>query len=226
MTSPTNSQNVKYLAINAARSPRIYIFEYTPTISNWRGFQLLDEAYVPSTKKWYKLLSLAGNQADWQLQASDTSDFISEVVTDAGTAIPVANIVNMLGGTGCNTSASGNTITINSTGGGYEWQVVTTPTKTIETNKAYFANFALGVTFTLPATANVGDSFKIVSVDGIVTINQLANQQIIFGNTTTTLGIAGALIGTSIGDVIEIACWNTDNNWIVINGPQGNFGVI
>ena len=226
MTSPTNSQNVKYLAINAARSPRIYIFENAPQPSNWRGFQLLDEAYVSTTKKWYKLLSLAGNQADWQLQASDTSDFISEVVTDSGTAIPVANVVNMLGGTGCNTSASGNTITINSTGGGYEWQVVTTPTKTIETNKAYFSNFALGVTFTLPATANIGDSFKIVSVDGIITINQLANQQIIFGNTTTTLGIAGALIGTSSGDVIEIGCWDTNNNWIVINGPQGNFGVI
>lgn len=226
MTSPTNSQNVKYLAINAARSPRIYIFENAPQPSNWRGFQLLDEAYVPSTKKWYKLLSLAGNQADWQLQASDTNDFISEVVTDAGTAIPVANIVNMVGGTGCNTSAIGNTITINSTGGGYEWQVVTTPTKTIETNKAYFANFALGVTFTLPATANIGDSFKIVSVDGIITINQLVNQQIIFGNTTTSLGNAGALIGTSSGDVIEIGCWDTNNNWIVINGPQGNFGVI
>ena len=226
MTSPTNSQNVKYLAINAARSPRIYIFENAPQPSNWRGFQLLDEAYVSTTKKWYKLLSLAGNQADWQLQASDASDFIGEVVTDAGTAIPVANIVNMVGGTGCNTSAIGNTITINSTGGGYEWQVVTTPTKTIETNKAYFSNFALGVTFTLPATANIGDSFKIVSVNGIITINQLANQQIIFGNTTTTLGIAGALIGTSSGDVIEIGCWDTNNNWIVINGPQGNFGVI
>lgn len=226
MTSPTNSQNVKYLAINAARAPRVYIFENTPTTSNWRGFQLLDEAYVPSTQKWYKLLSLSGNQADWQLQASDTNDFISEVVTDAGSAIPLANIVNMIGGTGCNTSASGNTITINATGGGYEWQVITSATKTIETNKAYFANRAGGVTFTLPAVASVGDSFKIVSVDGIITINQLANQQIIFGKTLTSLGVAGSIIGTSKGDTIEIACWATNNNWVVIAGPQGNFGVV
>lgn len=113
MTSPTNSQNVKYLAINAARSPRIFIFEYTPNSTNWRGFQLLDEAYVPSTKKWYKLLSLAGNQADWQLQASDTSDFISEVVTDVGTAIPVNNSISLLGGAGLDTSAVGDIITIN-----------------------------------------------------------------------------------------------------------------
>lgn len=226
MTSPTNSQNVRYVAINAARSPRVYIFENVPNSSNWRGFQLLDEAYVPSTQKWYKLLSLQNNLADWQLQVSNNSDFVSEIICDSGTAVPVNNIINLLGGTGVNTLAAGNTITVNTTGGSYEWQVITTATKTIENNKAYFANRAGGISFTLPTNASIGDSFKIVSVNGIITINQNLNQQIIFGNQSTSLGIAGSLIGTSIGDAIEICCWNTNNNWVVINGPQGNFGVI
>lgn len=39
-------------------------------------------------------------------------------VTDAGTATPAANVLNVLGGTNVTTSGAGNTITINSSGGG------------------------------------------------------------------------------------------------------------
>src|SRR5665213_903180 len=41
----------------------------------------------------------------------------TDFVTDSGSAVPVANTLNIFGGTDISTSASGNTILINATGG-------------------------------------------------------------------------------------------------------------
>lgn len=210
MTSPTNSQNVKYLAINSARSPRIYIFEYTPQPTNWRGFQLLDEAYVPSTKKWYKLLSLAGNQADWQLQASDASDFIGEVITDAGTAIPVNNSISLLGGAGLDTSASGNIITINSD----SLLTLTSDAGTATTN-ANNINIVGGSNI---ATSAVGDTVTIdVSGDFLLDVDADVGTATVLGNTLNILGCTGLQTSAS-ANTVAITASNTNHAPIIGTG--------
>jgi len=210
MTSPTNSQNVKYLAINAARSPRIYIFEYTPNSSNWRGFQLLDEAYVPSTKKWYKLLSLAGNQADWQLQASDANDFISEVVTDAGTATPTNNSINLLGTQGISTSAVNNTILIAN-------DSVNTLTSDAGTATASVNNINI-VGGADISTSAVGDTITIdFTGSTLLNVDTNAGTATVAGNTLEIFGCTG-LQTSGAANIVSITANNTNHAPIVGTG--------
>ena len=41
---------------------------------------------------------------------------VNEIDADVGVALPIAGVINIVGGTGISTSASGNTVTINFTG--------------------------------------------------------------------------------------------------------------
>lgn len=53
-----------------------------------------------------------------KLGSTSESPFANEYVTDSGTAIPAAGILNVVGGVGITTSGAGNTVTITNTGGG------------------------------------------------------------------------------------------------------------
>ena len=107
--TPTSSK-VSYFTVNRKGYPAITYFSSAPTAAQWRNFNVMDEGYVPSTQQWYKLLSLEGNVANWQLQSSVTSEFIDEIVPNTGANVfPILNIVNIVGGTGITTSGSSNT---------------------------------------------------------------------------------------------------------------------
>lgn len=161
-------------------------------------------------------------------------------VTDSGTAIPVANILNVLGGEGIDTTGSGNTVTISgedATAGasaglankgiasfdsasftvtagfvsllnpnGFPWTDVTSATQTLAVNNGYFTDRGAGVTYTLPATASLGDCIKIDGKLGLATVAQNANQAIRVGSLISTTGVGGSIVSTNVGDCITLRC--------------------
>src|SRR5271165_7106522 len=85
-------------------------------------------------------------------------------VTDAGTAIPAANILNIFGGTDIATAGAGNTITINFTGSPVtNWFIVTSATNInpIVESDGYFCGGGSLVTFILPVAPVLGDTFAV-----------------------------------------------------------------
>lgn len=58
------------------------------------------------------LITVVGDQATNTLTITGDESIAAQFDTDAGTAIPVGNILNILGGTGMSTSGSSNTVTV------------------------------------------------------------------------------------------------------------------
>lgn len=102
------------------------------------------------------------------------------------------------------TVTGGAPVWANSTGGGITWQAVTTNTTLVKAN-GYFSNNT-NVIFTLPATAAVGDTFRISNIGTGFTVAQNASQSIRLGNVVSTTGTGGSVVSTTLGDSIEIVC--------------------
>ena len=221
--------------------------------------------------------------------------------TDSGSAVPIANVIEILGGTGANSSGSGNTITVNidspvtvANGGtglttitpgsfligddtnppqllgpltdgqlligdtagvtpvaatltagsgvsivngagsitisassaGLTWTDVTSATQALSVENGYLTDRGAGVTYTLPATASIGDEIRIIGKLGLATIAQNAGQQILIGSSSSTVGVGGSVVATNVGDCITLFCitsgastiWragSTMGNWTV-----------
>lgn len=98
----------------------------------------------------------------------------------------------------------------------YVWSEIVALTHNMQVNEAYVANNALQVVFTLPATASIGDSVKVVGKGvGGWSITQNAGQQIFFGNQQTTIGVTGGVVSNHYGDTISIVCITANNEWRV-----------
>lgn len=148
---------------------------------------------------------------------------VPEVATtfqeDSGTAAPVLNILNVLGGTGAYTTGSGNTITINTVGAGYYWQIVTSADNPVifTASYGYIAKDASAVQFLLPATAAVGDIFRIEGWENLWVLGQNAAQFIKIGTRTTTVGAGGSITATVASDSLTVMCVTTDTEFKVID---------
>jgi len=139
-------------------------------------------------------------------------------VTNSGTAIPAANILNVLGAGGTVTSGSGNTITITVSGSGMTWSSISA-SQTLSVNNGYFCTGGAGLSLALPAVSAVGDEITVV-LDGSTswTITQPnAATQIRIGNQQTTLGVGGSLASTAAGDTITLVCETANARWVVIS---------
>lgn len=144
--------------------------------------------------------------------------------TQSGTATALLNILNIFGALGVTTSGSGNTVTLSLTGGGFTWTDVTASTQTIVAQNGYATDNVSGVTYTLPATSNFGDTFKIIGKLGLTTITPNAGQQLLISSLSGTVGVTGTAVSTNVGDSITFVCivsgsssvWRTDEfvgNW-------------
>lgn len=88
---------------------------------------------------------------------------------------------------------------------GNPWTDVTTATQALATNNGYISD-NVNVVFTLPATGSLGDTIKIVGKLGTWSIAQNANQQILVGSASSTVGVGGSVAGTNVGDCITLVC--------------------
>lgn len=147
-------------------------------------------------------------------------------VEDTGSATPAAGIINILGGVGCTTSGSGNTVTIDVSTVGFDWVNVTATTAQMVKEHGYAANNALLVTLTLPPPGGTqfGDTVAVMNIGaGGFKIAQGAGQQIIIGGSSTTIGAAGSITATTTTDGIELICGPDDLTWRTTTAPQGTF---
>lgn len=144
-------------------------------------------------------------------------------VTNSGTAIPLANVLEVLGTGGVTTAGSGNVITISVTGSGFTWNSVTSvsppnPIQIVASN-AYSCQGASLVTFILPLAPVFGDTFIIASTTSRFQINQNGGQQMMIGSSSTTAG-SGNLISNTVGDFVEFVYMGS--NIFQSFAPQGS----
>jgi len=109
-------------------------------------------------------------------------------------------------GTGISITNASNSITIASTGGGFTWTDVTGATQTLAAQNGYITDHAATVVYTLPASGTLGDIIKIVGKTGLATITPNANQQILIGSASGTVGVTGTAVSNNAGDCIELIC--------------------
>lgn len=86
------------------------------------------------------------------------------------------------------------------------WTDVTAATQTIAVLNGYTTDRSAGVTYTLPATAVIGNVFIIDGKSGITTIAQNANQQILIASASTTVGVTGSIVASTVGCCITLRC--------------------
>jgi len=106
-----------------------------------------------------------------------------------------------------------------STTGSYKPVDVKTTTYTIVAGGIFVTDNSSNVTYTLPASARFGTSFCIVGKSGQWKIAQNANQQILLGSQSTTVGTTGSLSSTNSGDCVELICTTAGSStvWRVRN---------
>jgi len=147
-------------------------------------------------------------------------DVPTTFVTDAGTATPIAHVIDIIGGPGVTTSASGNTITINVNSIGFTWNLVTSADNTVQilAKNGYSCQGALLVTFILPLAPIFGDTFIVASTTARFQISANGGQQMRVGNIISSAG-SGTCTSNTAGDFIEFVYLGS--NIFQSFGPQG-----
>ena len=132
-------------------------------------------------------------------------------VTDDGTAIPAANILNVNGGVGTATSGSGNTIVITVTDDGFNWSEQNISFAASVQN-GYFCNAALTATLPITAGLTIGNTVIIyVDTTDAVVVQASAGQMIQVGSTIS--GAAGTATSNTRGAILELIFKPSDLTW-------------
>lgn len=117
-------------------------------------------------------------------------------------------------GAGISVTPGANSITIATTGG-VSWIEAIADVAPLIVNTGYITNKAgTACSMALPATSLVGDVIEVVGkgATGWI-ITQAATQYIVFGNQTTTVGVAGSLASTHQRDSLEMVCVEANKGW-------------
>lgn len=91
---------------------------------------------------------------------------------------------------------------------------VTGSTQAMAVQTRYLTDNAGGVTYTLPATASLGDTMKVSGKLGISTITPNSGQQIVIGSVAGTVGATGTCVSTNVGDCITLVAIVSGSNTV------------
>ncbi len=131
-------------------------------------------------------------------------------------------------GAGIAISNASGAVTIAATGAGFVWNTVSGTTQALAPENGYISTGTALTTYTLPATAAVGDEYFILSSStntSFSAVAQNAGQTIQIGNQKTTAGTGGSLTGTAVGDTLHLICVVANTGFQVVN-MMGNFTVV
>lgn len=128
-----------------------------------------------------------------------------QVLIGATAADPAFATITSIGGTIAFTLGP-NTLNMEVNGGGFTWTDVTGATQTLAIENGYLTDRSGGVTYTLPATASIGNEIIIVGKAGLATITPNANQQILIGSASGAVGVTGTAVSTNAGDCMTLIC--------------------
>src|SRR5438552_829962 len=125
-----------------------------------------------------------------------------QFTTNSGTAVPSLHNINIFGGTGASTSASGSTITVTVVTTGFAWTEQSGPTYNIPVENGVFCNASM--TVNLPTAGVVTGSSVIIYNDfgASVIVQAAGGQRIQFGSDISS--VTGTAISGFQGDVLEL----------------------
>jgi hypothetical protein len=104
----------------------------------------------------------------------------------------------------------------------FTWNTVAGTSQAMLADNGYIPQNVALTTFTLPATASLGETFRIAGRGaGGWAVAQNAGQTIYLGNVNTTTGVGGSLASTNRGDCFELVCIATDTDFVMISS-MGN----
>lgn len=143
---------------------------------------------------------------------------------DSGTATPSASVITFAGGAGLTSSATGSTVTYDLDSSIIDnWVVVTDATQAMAVSTGYIGNRGTAITYTLPATASVGDRIRMTNFGaGLPVLTAAAGDTIKVVASTTSAG--GTLTATEQFAAIEVVCVVEDTTWIVLS-MTGNWTI-
>ncbi len=148
-----------------------------------------------------------------------------QVLIGATAADPAFASLTSTGGT-VTFTAGANTLNLEVAAGGFVWNDVTGSTQAMSIQNGYVTDRGAGVVYTLPATAAFGSVIKVVGKLGLTTITPNANQQILLGSSSGSVGVTGTFVATNVGDCISLVAttggsstiWRADSsvgNWTI-----------
>lgn len=145
------------------------------------------------------------------------TDAVSTIGTDA-----INFESNVVAGTGI--TKTNNTLSVSASG--INWNVETGTSANLVADNGYFANNGGLVTFTLPTTASVGDTFQVCGMGaGGWAVAQNASQFIKIGSSVTSTGVGGSLASTDPGDCIKFVC-RVANTEFMVTSMMGSVTVV
>lgn len=212
------SQNpLAYVGINPYITPPFITAQRSPLSTDVRlpGTRWMNQAVEPN------LIFQTSGAGVWDLMTPGSTT-ISSIVTDSGTATPSSGVINLLGGSGASTSATGDTITVTASGGGggLTWQDIAL-TGSTTAGVGYMSTAA--ITLTLPASPTNGDEIAFVASTSDTLIIQANTGQVVQVGSERTSS-AGTATSTALGDSLNLIYQSSSTKWFSI-ATNGNWNL-